>query len=87
MREIRTSGSEGGETGQPVFPTPISGRTERRRRGRFMGDDPARAASRGLKEPIGKDRRFPETPSLGGAGRLDEVVADQHQAQHQVDSP
>ena len=23
MREIRTSGSEGGETGQPVFPTPI----------------------------------------------------------------
>ena len=24
MREIRTSGSEGGETGQPVFPTPIN---------------------------------------------------------------
>ena len=23
MREIRQSGSEGGETGQPVFPTPI----------------------------------------------------------------
>jgi hypothetical protein len=23
MREIRTYGSEGGETGQPVFPTPI----------------------------------------------------------------
>jgi hypothetical protein len=23
MREIRPSGSEGGETGQPVFPTPI----------------------------------------------------------------
>ena len=23
MRENRTSGSEGGETGQPVFPTPI----------------------------------------------------------------
>ncbi len=25
MREIRQSGSEGGETGQPVFPTPIGG--------------------------------------------------------------
>ncbi len=23
MREIRPSGSEGGETGRPVFPTPI----------------------------------------------------------------
>ncbi len=29
MREIRTSGSEGGETGQPVFPTPIFARRER----------------------------------------------------------
>ena len=28
MREIRTSGSEGGETGQPVFPTPISADAE-----------------------------------------------------------
>jgi hypothetical protein len=25
MRENRTCGSEGGETGQPVFPTPIFG--------------------------------------------------------------
>ena len=25
MREICTYGSEGGETGQPVFPTPIGG--------------------------------------------------------------
>ena len=24
MREIRTCGSEGGETGKPVFPTPIN---------------------------------------------------------------
>jgi hypothetical protein len=24
MRENRTCGSEGGETGQPVFPTPIN---------------------------------------------------------------
>jgi hypothetical protein len=27
MRENRTSGSEGGETGRPVFPTPIEAST------------------------------------------------------------
>jgi len=30
MRENRTYGSEGGETGKPVFPTPIIGRYRRR---------------------------------------------------------
>jgi hypothetical protein len=31
MRENRTCGSEGGETGQPVFPTPIFGPKVRER--------------------------------------------------------
>ena len=36
MRENRTYGSEGGETGQPVFPTPISPRSLRDRKQRNL---------------------------------------------------
>lgn len=39
MREIRPSGSEGGETGQPVFPTPIDDRLEA-----YPTDSPGRQA-------------------------------------------
>jgi hypothetical protein len=57
MREIRQSGSEGGETGKPVFPTPIMPAPLR-------GDRDATRGSMPRAPPGPAERRFRTLPHL-----------------------
>ena len=82
MREIRTSGSEGGETGQPVFPTPIIDRIPQSCFDRALaGCAPPLSRKRQRKQPSQTGRRnrevrpapreaaCPPKGSLTGSGR------------------